>query len=107
MSQLEEVLRSIVRDEVRQVIREELADLEKRNVDLRRRDESLLNVKEAARHLGTGPSTLYKKAASVEIASVKIGSRIMFRVADLDAYVTSRRRSPELVDSLANRMRNR
>jgi excisionase family DNA binding protein len=105
MPELEELLRSIVRDEVRHVIREELADFENRNADRRSKAEALLNVKDAARHLGIRPSTLYKKAESIEIASVKIGSRITFRVPDLDAYVNSRRRSPELVAALARRAR--
>jgi excisionase family DNA binding protein len=107
MSELESVLRGIVRDELQQVIREELAVLEKRNLDLRRRDEALLHVKEAARYLGIGPSTLYRKAETIAIASVKIGNRLMFKMADLDAYIASKRRSPELVAVLANRTRGK
>src|SRR5438128_7578417 len=59
--------------------------------------DGLVDVKEAARHLGLSPSTVYKRAASIELASVKLGGRLLFRPADLDGYTEARRRTPERV----------
>ncbi len=101
MPELEESLRNILRDEVRRVVREELVILENRDTEVPRlRADAMMNVKEAARYLGISTSTLYRKAERVEVASVKIGSRVTFRVGDLDAFIAKRRRSPELVEAL-------
>lgn len=46
----------------------------------------LVGVEEAARHLGLSTSTVYKRAERCELPSVKEGGRLLFRMADLDAY---------------------
>ncbi len=55
--------------------------------------EALVDVEEAARRLGLAVSTVYQRAASLKLPSVKDGNRLLFRPADLDAYVARRRRS--------------
>src|SRR5438105_15034249 len=57
----------------------------------------LLDVAAAARRLGLAVGTVYRKAAKCELPSVKLGERVLFRPADLDAYAEARRRSPERV----------
>lgn len=64
-------------------------------------DEQLVPVAEAAKRLGLSTSTTYRLAERVELASVKIGGRLLFRVADLAAFAERHRRSPELVARLA------
>src|SRR5205814_3224259 len=65
--------------------------------------DALLDVKAVAQRLGLGTSTVRKKAASCELASVKAGRRLLFRPADLDAYAEARRRSPKRVYELAKK----
>ena len=77
-----------------------LADLRDGVHDADRGD--LLGVADAARRLGLKPGTVYKLAARVELPSVKAGTRVLFRPADLDAYTAARRRSPERVKSIAD-----
>jgi excisionase family DNA binding protein len=60
-------------------------------------DGRLLDVEAAAARLKIAVSTLYKLAASMEVPHVKLGSRTLFRVGDLDAYVARHLRSPERV----------
>jgi excisionase family DNA binding protein len=85
---------------IREVIREELALLFPR---VPPDNDRLLNVEEAAQRLGLSVSTVYKKSQACELPSVKMGSRTLFRPADLDAYTASRRRSPERVRDLLAR----
>ncbi len=86
---------------VREVLREELprllAGLQVAAPD----GERLLDVDEAAQRLGLSPSTVYKRAQACKLPSVKDGTRVLFRPADLDAYAAARRRSPEKVRALA------
>jgi excisionase family DNA binding protein len=63
--------------------------------------ESLVDVQEAARRLGLAVSTVYQRAAALRLPSVKDGARLLFRPADLDAYVAKRRRSLGMVKRLA------
>jgi len=85
---------------IREVLREELPRLLALGVDA----DGLVDVAEAARRLGLKPGTVYKKAERLELPSVKIGGgRVLFRPADLDAYVEARRRSPERVRELVSR----
>jgi len=58
-------------------------------------------VDEAAKRLGLATSTVYKLAARVQLPSVKLGGRLLFRVEDLFALVEKHRRSPEQVARLA------
>jgi len=84
---------------VREVLREELGHL---LGQVRPGAEAdLLDVDAAARRLGLAVGTVYRKAAKCELPSVKIGERVLFRPADLDAYAQERRRSPERVKALA------
>lgn len=61
----------------------------------------LVDIKAAARHLGLSVSTVYKRANSTLLPSIKDGGRLLFRLEDLDAYATARRRSPERVAATA------
>jgi len=49
----------------------------------------LLSVKEAATFLGIKPQTLYQHR--LDIARVKIGDRVLFKVQDLNAYIDAHR----------------
>src|SRR5260370_26638612 len=64
--------------------------------------ERLVGIREAARQLSISVSTVYKRAQLCELPSVKVGSRLPFRVCDLVAYAEERRRSPKRVFRLAN-----
>ncbi len=64
----------------------------------------LLDVRAAAARIGLSTSTLYKLAAAITIPSVKFGSRLMFKVTDLDAFIEQRRRSPERVAGFLRRV---
>jgi len=68
---------------------------------------SLLCVEEAAERLGLSPSTIYKRAESGQLPSVKDGGRLLFKVIDLDEYVAARRSSSERVAALARDARSR
>jgi len=61
----------------------------------------LVGVVEAAKRLGLATSTVYKLAARVQLPSVKLGSRLLFRVEDLLAFMEKHRRSLEQVARLA------
>ncbi len=90
-------LRAMLREVVREVLPALLAQSAVNN------PSQLLDIDQAAQHLGLGASTLRKLAARCEVASVKSGRRLLFRAADLDAYAETRRRSPDRVRGLANR----
>ncbi len=47
----------------------------------------LLNVRDAARYLGTTPATLYTKIWRREIPFVKFGRSVRFDLKDLDALI--------------------
>jgi len=68
--------------------------------------EQLVGVAAAAERLGISTSTVYKMAARVELPSVKLGGRLLFKLADLAAHAEKRRRTPAIVARLA-RGRNR
>jgi excisionase family DNA binding protein len=62
-----------------------------------REDVRLLNIKEAARFLGTTDKTLYSKIWRREIPFIKIGRSVRFDVRDLEALIErSRVRAEEL-----------
>ena len=52
-----------------------------------REEVRLLNVKEAARFLGTTEKTLYAKIWRREIPFIKIGRSVRFDVKDLEALI--------------------
>ena len=88
-------------DEIRGAVREALRDeLARALADVARpaaREDGLLRVDEAARRIGLSKSTTYKLAERCELPSVQLGTRVLFRPADLDAYAEARRRSPDRV----------
>jgi excisionase family DNA binding protein len=51
----------------------------------------LLNTTESAAYLGIGRRTIQERVAARELACVKIGKSIRFDVADLDAFIESRK----------------
>lgn len=55
----------------------------------------LISVREAAAHLGLSPWTIYSwvTAENPKIRSIKLGSRRMIALADLEAFVESARES--------------
>ena len=62
-----------------------------------REEVRLLNIKEAARFLGTTDKTLYTKIWRREIPFIKIGRSVRFDVRDLEALIErSRVRAEEL-----------
>jgi excisionase family DNA binding protein len=52
-----------------------------------RRGSDLLTVNELARHLGISKWTVYRLVRDGEIRAVRVGERIRFRPADVDAYL--------------------
>lgn len=72
-----------------------------------REPEQLLDIAEAARRLAVSRGAVYKLAESGSLASVKLGGRLRFRVADLEAYVERHLRSDERVEALARAVRAR
>jgi excisionase family DNA binding protein len=54
----------------------------------------LLNVRQAARYLGTTPKTLYTMAWRREIVFVKIGRSLRFDVKDLEQMIEKARVRP-------------
>jgi excisionase family DNA binding protein len=90
-------------DELRTALRDVLLEvLPKLLARLAGGDADLLDVDAAAKRLGLKPATVYKRAAKCELPSVKLGARVLFRPADLDAYTGARRRSPERVKAIAD-----
>ena len=47
----------------------------------------LLTVNELAQHLGISRWTVYRLVRSHELPAVRVGERIRFRPADVDAYL--------------------
>ncbi len=92
-------------DEIRAAVREALRDeLPRALADVARpaaKEDGLLGVAEAARRIGLSKSTTYKLAERCEPPSVQLGTRVLFRPADLAAYAEARRRSPERVREMA------
>lgn len=55
----------------------------------------LLNVKEAARLLGTTPGSLYSMVWRREVPFVKLGRSLRFDVNDLDALIEASKFKPD------------
>jgi excisionase family DNA binding protein len=55
----------------------------------------LMNIRDAARYLGTTPATLYTKIWRREIPFVKLGRSVRFDVNDLDALIEGSKVKPE------------
>src|SRR5713101_681010 len=105
MSALTDEIRTAVRDALREELPRALAlafaEARATSVDVTK--AGLVDVNEAARRLGLRPSTVYKRAESVELASVKLGRRLLFRPADL---ADARRRTPMRVREIVAAARN-
>src|SRR5260370_28228413 len=56
--------------------------------------DQLVGVAEAAKRLALSTSTLYKMAERVDVPSVKLGGRLLFKVGDLASFPEKLRRSP-------------
>ena len=52
--------------------------------------QKLLTIVEAAEMLRLSKLTLYKYVSQRRLKHVKVGSRVMFRETDLDAWIVSR-----------------
>ncbi|RPJ58506.1 MAG: DNA-binding protein [Acidobacteria bacterium] len=61
--------------------------------------ERLLGVEQAARYLGIKPGTLYLWARIGFVPSVKMGRRLLFDIADLDAFIERKKRGAPMTDS--------
>ena len=55
----------------------------------------LMNIKEAARYLGTTPATLYGRIWRREVPFVKLGRSVRFDVRDLEALIEASKVGPE------------
>lgn len=60
-----------------------------------REDVRLLNVREAAKFLGTTPKTLYSMAWRREIVFVKIGRSLRFDLRDLEQLIETGKVKPK------------
>ena len=97
--EIKTALREVLREELSRIFGQEQFPLSGRPAA----EVDLLDVGAAARRLGLAVGTVYRKAAKCELPSVKLGERVLFRPADLDAYAEARRRSPERVRELVAR----
>jgi excisionase family DNA binding protein len=61
----------------------------------RREEVRLLNVREAAKFLGTTPKTLYARVWRREIVFVKIGRSLRFDLRDLEALIENAKVKPQ------------
>jgi excisionase family DNA binding protein len=53
-----------------------------------------MTVSDAARYMNCSRWTVYRLIQAGALKPLKVGSRLRFRVADLDAYVEGDRRDP-------------
>lgn len=67
--------------------------------------ERLLDVQEAADLLRIAPGTLLHRAQKGEVPRVKDGSRVLFRPADLRAYVEARLQSQKRTRKMSQSVR--
>ncbi len=58
------------------------------------RKRRLVNIKEAATYIGLKVSTLYGWVSEKKIPHVKIGDRVLFDIADLDAFIEKSKVKP-------------
>ena len=59
----------------------------------------LMNIRDAARYLGTTPATLYTKIWRREIPFVKFGRSVRFDVRDLDALIEGSKIKPDTLNN--------
>jgi excisionase family DNA binding protein len=58
-----------------------------------------MNIRDAARYLGTTPATLYTKVWRREIPFVKLGRSVRFDVKDLDALIERAKVEPDALNN--------
>lgn len=93
-SNIEELLAEALRKVVREEVRAAFQDMRKVEAE---DPEKLVGVAAAALRLGVSKSTIYKLSDKLELPSVKVGAGLRFKIADLDTYKETHRRSPALV----------
>jgi excisionase family DNA binding protein len=59
----------------------------------------LMNIRDAARYLGTTPATLYTKIWRREIPFVKLGRSVRFDLKDLDALIEGSKVKPDALNN--------
>jgi excisionase family DNA binding protein len=59
----------------------------------------LMNIRDAARYLGTSPATLYTKVWRREIPFVKFGRSVRFDLKDLDALIEESKVKPDALNN--------
>jgi excisionase family DNA binding protein len=59
----------------------------------------LMNIRDAARYLGTTPATLYTKVWRREIPFVKFGRSVRFDVNDLDDLIEGSKVKPDALNN--------
>lgn len=64
-------------------------------MDGRNESEPLWTADEVARFLGLHPQTVYEKSRLGEIPSIKLGSRLRFRPAEIRAWVDAQAKPAE------------
>lgn len=89
----------------------DLAEMERRIIQAlsskKLEKDKPLDMDEAADYIHAKRSTLYKLTAAGEIAYHKSGKKNVFRIADLDRYLASRRKSSiEEIKEKANSRRS-
>lgn len=91
--------------------KKDLAEMEQRIIQAlsskKLEKDKPLDMDEAADYINAKRSTLYKLTAAGEIAYHKSGKKNVFRIADLDRYLASRRKSSiEEIKEKANSRRS-
>jgi excisionase family DNA binding protein len=57
-------------------------------------EQALLSADQAAHRLGVSEDYVRRAARDRRLASVRLGSRVLFRPQDLDAYIAAHLREP-------------
>ena len=76
--------------------KKDLEDMEKRIIAVlysRQRNDETLDIDSACAYIKAKKSQMYKLTSSGEIAFCKVGKSNVFRKADLDRYLSRRRRA--------------
>ena len=60
---------------------------EKRINEIRNNPPRQMNAQEAAIYVGISERSLWKYKADQEVAYIKLGKRILFRLSDLDKFI--------------------
>jgi len=66
----------------------------------------LVGIDRAARLTGLAKGTLYNMVSAARIPHVKLGRRVLFREAELEAWIDQHRRGPVVLSSFADQRRS-